>query len=363
MRGYVQRIHIKLLHHQPWLNNLFYVILIYSFFFYYCLAQLSEDIGYVLYSALGSFYIPSCIMVFVYIRIYFAARARARRAQANKIKRRQSNNSKQQHEEQSAKTIDKGKAKSKTVATTKTTTTGSSSAAAIAGMDDSVAGLVNGKAVVKVVVPIMEEEGEEGNEDNQQKDLETKVCGGGGAVEGDELDMHVVRRFNSLGAIVSVGAAADDETVQTLKNLRLLTPTAVAVGRRIDATISVSLDHLTTKSAISYRPTRYATTAPNSLTSINEIAVCRNKPAPNSPTPQQQQQQQQQRHGHCITFRDSSPPSIGHQVVNYTPTTYMGNNGNNDVIHHNISQQQPQQMRVMVNNVALTNNCPELELE
>lgn len=32
-----------------------------------------------LYSALGSFYIPSCIMVFVYIRIYFAAKARARR--------------------------------------------------------------------------------------------------------------------------------------------------------------------------------------------------------------------------------------------------------------------------------------------
>lgn len=43
------------------------------------LLQLSEDIGYVLYSALGSFYIPSCIMVFVYIRIYFAAKARARR--------------------------------------------------------------------------------------------------------------------------------------------------------------------------------------------------------------------------------------------------------------------------------------------
>lgn len=41
--------------------------------------QLSEDIGYVVYSALGSFYIPSCIMVFVYIRIYFAAKARARR--------------------------------------------------------------------------------------------------------------------------------------------------------------------------------------------------------------------------------------------------------------------------------------------
>ncbi|KAK4875281.1 hypothetical protein RN001_011703 [Aquatica leii] len=41
--------------------------------------QLSEEVGYVLYSALGSFYIPSCIMVFVYIRIYFAAKARARR--------------------------------------------------------------------------------------------------------------------------------------------------------------------------------------------------------------------------------------------------------------------------------------------
>uniref|UniRef100_A0A182QJG7 G-protein coupled receptors family 1 profile domain-containing protein n=1 Tax=Anopheles farauti TaxID=69004 RepID=A0A182QJG7_9DIPT len=41
--------------------------------------RLSQDIGYVLYSALGSFYIPSCIMVFVYIRIYFAAKARARR--------------------------------------------------------------------------------------------------------------------------------------------------------------------------------------------------------------------------------------------------------------------------------------------
>ncbi|XP_017780900.1 PREDICTED: 5-hydroxytryptamine receptor 1D-like, partial [Nicrophorus vespilloides] len=40
---------------------------------------LSEEIGYVLYSALGSFYIPSCIMVFVYIRIYYAAKARARR--------------------------------------------------------------------------------------------------------------------------------------------------------------------------------------------------------------------------------------------------------------------------------------------
>lgn len=32
-----------------------------------------------MYSALGSFYLPSCIMVFVYIRIYFAAKKRARR--------------------------------------------------------------------------------------------------------------------------------------------------------------------------------------------------------------------------------------------------------------------------------------------
>lgn len=51
------------------------------------LLQLSEEVGYVLYSALGSFYIPSCIMVFVYIRIYFAAKARARRG-IRKIPRR-----------------------------------------------------------------------------------------------------------------------------------------------------------------------------------------------------------------------------------------------------------------------------------
>ncbi|XP_023231552.1 alpha-2A adrenergic receptor-like [Centruroides sculpturatus] len=40
---------------------------------------LSKDIGYVLYSALGSFYIPAIVMVFVYIRIFMAARTRARR--------------------------------------------------------------------------------------------------------------------------------------------------------------------------------------------------------------------------------------------------------------------------------------------
>ncbi|XP_076229224.1 alpha2-adrenergic-like octopamine receptor [Nomia melanderi] len=50
--------------------------------------KLSEDIGYVLYSALGSFYIPSCIMVFVYIRIYFAAKKRARRGIRKQPRRR-----------------------------------------------------------------------------------------------------------------------------------------------------------------------------------------------------------------------------------------------------------------------------------
>ncbi|XP_068232496.1 alpha-2B adrenergic receptor [Palaemon carinicauda] len=44
---------------------------------FFCIV--SDDLGYVIYSALGSFYIPSCIMIFVYIRIYYAAKARARR--------------------------------------------------------------------------------------------------------------------------------------------------------------------------------------------------------------------------------------------------------------------------------------------
>ncbi|XP_014212847.1 alpha-2C adrenergic receptor [Copidosoma floridanum] len=50
--------------------------------------KLSEDLGYVLYSALGSFYIPSCIMVFVYIRIYYEAKARARRGIRKKYRPR-----------------------------------------------------------------------------------------------------------------------------------------------------------------------------------------------------------------------------------------------------------------------------------
>ena len=46
---------------------------------FFAFLQLSQEIGYVMYSAFGSFYIPSCIMVFVYIKIYYAARERARR--------------------------------------------------------------------------------------------------------------------------------------------------------------------------------------------------------------------------------------------------------------------------------------------
>lgn len=42
--------------------------------------QLADDLGYVLYSALGSFYIPCAVMVFTYVRIFLAARSRARRA-------------------------------------------------------------------------------------------------------------------------------------------------------------------------------------------------------------------------------------------------------------------------------------------
>lgn len=46
--------------------------------------SVSEDLGYVLYSALGSFYIPAVVMVFVYIKIFLAARKRARRAMERK---------------------------------------------------------------------------------------------------------------------------------------------------------------------------------------------------------------------------------------------------------------------------------------
>lgn len=45
----------------------------------YPLCLLSSEIGYVISSCMGSFYIPAVIMVFVYFKIYQAAKARARR--------------------------------------------------------------------------------------------------------------------------------------------------------------------------------------------------------------------------------------------------------------------------------------------
>ncbi|KAH9524894.1 Alpha-2B adrenergic receptor [Bulinus truncatus] len=43
------------------------------------MCTLNEDIGYVVYSAFGSFFIPAFIMVFVYYKIYQAAKERARK--------------------------------------------------------------------------------------------------------------------------------------------------------------------------------------------------------------------------------------------------------------------------------------------
>lgn len=43
------------------------------------LCQLSDELGYVVYSTIGSFYVPLLVMVLVYVKIYLAARARARR--------------------------------------------------------------------------------------------------------------------------------------------------------------------------------------------------------------------------------------------------------------------------------------------
>ena len=45
----------------------------------YPLCILSDDIGYVFYSTMGSFYIPCVIMVFVYLKIYIAAKNLARK--------------------------------------------------------------------------------------------------------------------------------------------------------------------------------------------------------------------------------------------------------------------------------------------
>jgi len=45
----------------------------------HALCILSEEIGYVVYSSVGSFYLPLVVMVLVYFKIYLAARERARR--------------------------------------------------------------------------------------------------------------------------------------------------------------------------------------------------------------------------------------------------------------------------------------------
>jgi len=60
----------------------------------YPTCQLSDDVGYVLYSALGSFYIPCAVMVFTYIKIFLAARSRARRAINKQLARSQTPNAK-----------------------------------------------------------------------------------------------------------------------------------------------------------------------------------------------------------------------------------------------------------------------------
>lgn len=42
--------------------------------------SISDDVGYVVYSCMGSFYVPLCVMIIVYFRIYLAARDRAMRS-------------------------------------------------------------------------------------------------------------------------------------------------------------------------------------------------------------------------------------------------------------------------------------------
>ena len=49
------------------------------------LCVLSEEIGYVVYSTMGSFYIPCIVMLVVYCKIYIAARSRARRNLLKKL--------------------------------------------------------------------------------------------------------------------------------------------------------------------------------------------------------------------------------------------------------------------------------------
>ena len=65
---------------------------------------LSEDIGYVLYSSMGSFYIPAFIMVFVYFKIYQAAKARARKNVSKAPRGAQSEKSEQKNSTESSGT-------------------------------------------------------------------------------------------------------------------------------------------------------------------------------------------------------------------------------------------------------------------
>ncbi|XP_052098431.1 alpha-2A adrenergic receptor-like [Mytilus californianus] len=60
----------------------------------YPLCLLSSEIGYVISSCMGSFYIPAVIMVFVYFKIYQAAKQRARRGRRNKTARKDDQNAK-----------------------------------------------------------------------------------------------------------------------------------------------------------------------------------------------------------------------------------------------------------------------------
>ncbi|XP_070212559.1 alpha-2A adrenergic receptor-like [Littorina saxatilis] len=65
---------------------------------------LSEDIGYVLYSSMGSFYIPAFIMVFVYFKIYQAAKARARKNVSKAPRGQQTDKSEQKNSTESSGT-------------------------------------------------------------------------------------------------------------------------------------------------------------------------------------------------------------------------------------------------------------------
>ncbi|KAJ6222313.1 hypothetical protein RDWZM_000858 [Blomia tropicalis] len=82
--------------------------------------NLSEDIGYVLYSSIGSFYFPALMMVFVYIRIFIAARSRARRhIEKKRLKMPQQQQQQHQLQQQMTTTTNEsGKEKSQTTTAT-----------------------------------------------------------------------------------------------------------------------------------------------------------------------------------------------------------------------------------------------------